>query len=1139
MAQPPLVNPLQAILEDVVRRRGAGEPLPDEAVLAAHPSQADELRIGLARLAEGPDSSQRGRDTQPPSDITDRLVDTIDHVGSGSGGSDGSVDLSWIDEAGGAEVKRFRKVRPHAAGGVGEVWVALDMQLHREVALKELQQRHHGEAAKRDRFLVEGHVTGVLEHPGIVPVYAMGLDAERHPYYAMRLIRGDSLRQAIKKFHGDKHVADRFRRGDSDFRDLLRRFSDVCVTVAYAHSRGVLHRDLKPDNVMLGKYGETYVVDWGMARIVGARAEDFSLVSEDVVRPALANVESATRYGSAMGTPGFMSPEQAAGQTDDIGVATDVYSLGAILYYMLANRAPILGDRLTEFLRKVAAGEFPPPQEINPAAPNQLCAICVKAMATRPGDRYTSARALSADVERWLADEPVSACPPTVVERFARWGRKHRTAMIAGGAALALIAVASTIAALLVNEARERQRELAVQNLALADSEAAARRDADARFRKARETVDVWLSGYSDALQSVPVAGVQAVRARMLELAAEEYEAFAAERSDDSSLKLEQGRTLVRLGSIYRLLGRPEDASQKFAAALDVLEPLLADEQVADEALRSLALGRGMVALLEADGDDAGAADTEFQAAIDQLDEAVTGKPDDVEMLAALVTLWTNRGGVLAKTGDFTRAGTAFDRALVLARRLVGLAPDEMPHRAALAAAEIGAGQVELELRDAATASKNFESAANYFIAATQLAGRNDGDLQLAVTAYLHLASARRRLGDVAGEQDAYARAIDAATKLCRLQPEIPAHRVNLAMAQTDLGQLRLEQYDAAGAEEPLREAAESLTAVVREYPASPEYRSVRGAALDNAAQALQALGRWDEALACVDMACTELRGLATALPNMAPYQERLIVAESTAAQILAQSGHTEESLARFAAVVDLLDALNKLQPATPARRQIEAMTLTRYGDATALKNAAAAAGLWRRAAEAWNDALKATPDPQFACGAAWFFAMCPDDELRDPERACHLAAQALREAPANPRYRLTLAVAQALAGRHADSLATADHDSARSAAIAPAFGFARAIALADSNIDDANKAWTTADMWRQENLPGHWELIALEEMAAKRMPNVEKGSSSDPASRGPIERGAPSRVPGPTTARSADGPDAKSSDPATQPRSP
>jgi tetratricopeptide (TPR) repeat protein len=335
--------------------------------------------------------------------------------------------------------QRFRILRPHARGGLGEVFVARDEELHREVALKEIQQRHADQPDSRARFLLEAEITGGLEHPGIVPVYGLGAYPDGRPFYAMRLIRGDSLKDAIQHFHqadvpgrdpGERAVA---------YRGLLRRFLDMCNAVAYAHGRGVLHRDLKPGNVMLGKYGETLVVDWGLAKAVG-RAEGATGAEEGTLRPTAASDSAPTQLGTALGTPAYMSPEQAAGRLDQLGPASDVYSLGATLYCLLTGRAPFTRADLGAVLPKVQRGEFPPPRQVKGNVPPALEAICLKAMALRPEERYASPQALADDLEHWLADEPVRAYREPLLARLGRWRRRHR-GLVAGVTAAALVAL--------------------------------------------------------------------------------------------------------------------------------------------------------------------------------------------------------------------------------------------------------------------------------------------------------------------------------------------------------------------------------------------------------------------------------------------------------------------------------------------------------------------------------------------------------------------------------------------------------------------------------------------------------------------------------------------------------------------------
>ena len=232
--------------------------------------------------------------TAHPAPQADVAVDSdrTASIGVGSATSDG---------------QRFRILRPHAQGGLGAVFVALDGELNREVALKQILERHGDDLISRQRFIAEAEITGGLEHPGVVPVYGLGTDSVGRPYYAMRFIKGDSLKEAIAHFHEDGSSRTDPGRRSIDLRKLLRRFTDVCDAVDYAHSRGVIHRDIKPANIIVGKHGETLVVDWGLAKAVG-RADPST--GEQTLAPSSSG-SSETVPGSAMGTPAYMSPEQA------------------------------------------------------------------------------------------------------------------------------------------------------------------------------------------------------------------------------------------------------------------------------------------------------------------------------------------------------------------------------------------------------------------------------------------------------------------------------------------------------------------------------------------------------------------------------------------------------------------------------------------------------------------------------------------------------------------------------------------------------------------------------------------------------------------------------------------------------------
>jgi serine/threonine-protein kinase len=505
------------------------------------------------------------------------------------------------------EGQRFRLLRPHARGGLGEVFVALDAELRREVALKQILERHADDPVSRQRFVAEAEITGGLEHPGVVPVYGLGTYPGGRPYYAMRLIRGESLKEAIDHFHRDAAPKDDPGRRSLELRQLLRRFLDVCNAVDYAHSRGVIHRDLKPANIILGRHGETLVVDWGLAKAIG-RADPS--VGEQTIAPSSSG-SSETLPGSALGTPAYMSPEQAGGELDRLGPRSDVYSLGATLYCLLAGRPPFEGDDIGAILRRVQAGDVRAPRAVDPALDRALEAVCLKAMATKPQDRYATCGALAEDIERWAADEPVSAWREPIARRVRRWANRNRTAvasvavaLLAGVVGLAAVLAVQTKAKAEVTRAlageRAANRALAASNEALERSKAAVQ----ARYELAVEAIRAFHTGVSeDFLLSQDQ--FQELRDRLLRSAQDFYGKLSAllGRETDPAARRALAASNFELADLTGKVGSPEDALTAHRAVLAAREAVAAEPGA--EVAATVDVGRSLTAvagLLEATG---------------------------------------------------------------------------------------------------------------------------------------------------------------------------------------------------------------------------------------------------------------------------------------------------------------------------------------------------------------------------------------------------------------------------------------------------------------------------------------------------------------------------------------------------------
>ncbi|MBI2477348.1 MAG: tetratricopeptide repeat protein, partial [Planctomycetia bacterium] len=921
-----------------------------------------------------------------------QLQDTLASVPSGSTPS-GYAQLETLqyqyEES--KERSRYSLTKMHGEGGIGRVWQAHDQRLNRQVALKEIRPDREMSAAAAKRFAKEAQITSQLEHPNIVPVYELcgGPDSSR-AFYTMRFVRGDTFRDAIDAYHRHRREG---KATELELRELLK----------------------------VGSFGEVVVLDWGLAKMIDQPDDD----DENLLNSRPISVTDdvgteATMQGAVLGTLPYMATEQAAGRIDKIDARTDIYGLGAILFAVLTGNHPHRGTSTREVRSQILNEPTPRVRTENSMVPPALDAICAKAMAKKQSERYAKARDLAEDVRRWLADEPIGCYAEPITARVGRWLRRHRTWTQAIAATLLIVTSVSVAAVLVVDRARQAERDAKERANASLQAETLAKAEATRRFEEARDAVDTMMTGVSEVLAYFP--GMQALREQLLTQAVERYGEFTAAKEDDPELQAETARAMIRLGDVFRGLSKYDLAKSTYEEAAQRMRSLLDDDPNSKDARLQLAVARAKLGVLQTDLGDYEESVRSYDESLRLYDEQL--KSQGTPLLESERTgVAVNRAMLLNKRGMTDEALAELASAALVFQRL-SQGEENPTYIAGLAMTKANIANVLSAFGRNGDAIEPANEAMRLYNALAEKFPDHPPYLESLATTRLNLAAAYRTSGNDREELAMYEAALRDYDLLVSSRSDVPLYRERQAGTQRELAMYLHSSGDNHPAHNAITLAIETTEALLNTQIPLAGYHEQWALEQATLGRILSDLGQEEAAALHLNAAIERLDAMIESDPDYsATYQTQRAACRSALGTLYQKTGDDGAAVAILEQAATAFEELSMADPNNAASQNGLAWTYSYLAELNwQMERPASARDCFDKALQL---RLTLEDEPEQFNSLARLIVACRDPELANGDRAIEAAQRAVALSPENARFAATLGSAYAQFGKYDAAIET------------------------------------------------------------------------------------------------------------------